>query len=188
MIVRLNHENSTINNHCYQAMENDFIIKIWRKHYRKEKAAEFILINFDFIESKRKKNGLIKAGKRKQTMPTLSASKTDILRAKTVQPGMYQAVIKAVNQKAAKTDGSINTIVTFQILGSTFDGVPVDFLISEKAPGYASELISILTGKQWDGEPVELDNAVGKKMKIKVVNDTYQGRLTNKIDGFAPMN
>jgi hypothetical protein len=121
---------------------------------------------------------------------TFSASKEDILRSKSITPGVYTGVVKSVTQKAAKTDGSTNTVFTFVIQGSPngiFDGVPVDALFSEKAPGFAAELISILQGKKWEGEPVDLDNAVGKKVKIHVVNDVYNGRKTNKIDGYMPI-
>lgn len=122
-------------------------------------------------------------------MPSmLSATPQDLLRSKVIEPGMYVGVIKSVVQKPAKTDGSTNTIFTFIIQGGKFDGVPVDALFSEKAPGFVAELMSILLGKPWDGTPVDVDNSVGKKVKIHVINEKYLSRLKNTIDGYAPMN
>jgi len=119
----------------------------------------------------------------------LSATKTDLLRSKLVEPGIYPAVIKSVQQKPGVKDPStVNTVFTFHIVGGAYDGVPIDFLIPEKAPGFGQELITILQGKPWEGEPVDVDNAVGKKMRIHVINDVYNGRKNNKIDGFLPLN
>ena len=64
----------------------------------------------------------------------------------------------------------------------------MDALFSEKAPGFVAELMSILLGKPWDGTPVDVDNSVGKKVKIHVINEKYLSRLKNTIDGYAPMN
>lgn len=121
---------------------------------------------------------------------TFAVSKTDILKSKTITPGWYPALLKSVNQKAAKTDGSTNTIVTFVIQGGPFDGVPVDSLFSEKAPGFITPLLSAILGRPVnpEGEEVDLDRAVGKKISVMVVNDKYMNRLTNKIEDYKPLN
>lgn len=123
-------------------------------------------------------------------MPAMfNVSKQDLLRSKTVQPGWYPAVIKSVTQKAAKTDGSTNTIVTFNIQGGTYDGVPIDALFSEKAPGFASPLIAAILGRplKAEGEGVDLEFGVGKKIMIYVKNDIYQGRTVNKAEDYKPL-
>lgn len=122
---------------------------------------------------------------------TFGVNKTDILRSKVVDPpGWYPAVLKAVNQKPAKTDGSINTICTFHILEGPYAGVPIDSLFSEKAPGFAVPLMEALLGRKInpEGEQVDFEKGIGTKIKIYVINDIYQGRKVNKIEDYRPLN
>ena len=121
---------------------------------------------------------------------TFGVSKTDILRSKTVTPGWYPATLKSIDQKPAKTDGSINTIVHFIIDGGPFDGVPVDSLFSEKAPGFAVPLMEALLGRKIkpEGEQVDFEKGIGSKIKIYVVNDKYMGRMTNKVEDYRSLN
>jgi hypothetical protein len=123
-------------------------------------------------------------------MPSpFGVSKSDLLRSKTVTPGWYPARIKAVNQKAAKTDGSTNTIISFIITKVPFEGVPVDGLFSEKAPGFAAPLMAALLGRPVnpEGEDVDFEMGIGKEVLIYVINDKYMGRMTNKIEDYKAM-
>jgi hypothetical protein len=128
-------------------------------------------------------------------MSIFKITPTDLLRSKTVQPGWYQVEVKKVVQKPAKTDGSINTIVSVIIVGGgPYDGVPIDHTFSEKAPGFAIPFVAAVTGKPIR-TPEDLvtagydfDLAEGKKIGAEVINDTYQNRLTNKIKDWKPWN
>ena len=116
-------------------------------------------------------------------------SKEDLLRSKIVQPGWYTANIKAVTQKAAKTDGSTNTVVSFVIKGGAFDGVPLDRVFSEKSPGFAENFVTAIQGRKpkAEGEDFDFDRAVGKDIRVYVTNDKYAGRLVNRAEDFAPI-
>ena len=122
-------------------------------------------------------------------MPTpFGVSKEDILRSKIVTPGWYAAVVKSVAQKAAKTDGSTNTIISFKVVGGTYDGVPIDTLFSEKAPGFAVPLMEALLGRKIspDGEQVDFEKAVGKEILIYVKNGMFNNRPKNEIEDYRP--
>lgn len=125
----------------------------------------------------------------KQTMPIpFGVSKDDILRSKTIIPGWYAAVVKAVNTKAAKTDGSMNVIFTFKLTGGAYDGTPVDTLFSEKAPGFAVPLMEALLKRKVnpEGEQFDFEKAVGQELLVYVKNEEYQGRMLNKAADFKP--
>lgn len=109
----------------------------------------------------------------------------DLLRSKVVQPGWYPALIKSVTTKPAKTDGSLNTTIHCVIQGGAFDGVPVDRLFSEKAPGFAENFVVAVTGAPVDpDQEYDFERAVGKEVMIYVKNREWQGRLTNDIADF----
>lgn len=112
-------------------------------------------------------------------------TREDILRSKTVDPGWYKGLVKNVVQKAAKTDKSTNTEVHFILQDAgAFSGIPVTGRFSEKAPGFAINFVAALLGENNIGEEGgewDFDRAIGKTIEIMVVNDMYDGRLTNKV-------
>jgi len=115
-------------------------------------------------------------------------SREDQLRSKTVTPGWYTCLIKSVEQKPAKTDGSTNTNVEFVVEGGPFDGVPVGRTFSEKAPGFAVRFIEAIIGRKIkpEGEDFDFEMATGKKVRVYIKNDTYQGRAVNRAEDFEP--
>jgi hypothetical protein len=70
-----------------------------------------------------------------------------------------------------------------------FEGVPVDGLFSEKAPGFAAPLMAALLGRPVnpEGEDVDFEMGIGKEVLIYVINDKYMGRMTNKIEDYKAM-
>jgi hypothetical protein len=118
----------------------------------------------------------------------VSAKREDLLKSRMVVPGVYPVTITKVVQTDAKTDRSTNTTFTFAINGGPFDGTPIDLLFNEKQIARAQELFSVLLKKRWEGEQIDLENSVGKKLKIHVFNDPGNkfGKV-NQIDGYMPM-
>lgn len=119
----------------------------------------------------------------------LSISQIDILRSKIITPGWYPATLTKVEDTTAKTSGADGWIVTFVIdKEGEFKGVPVDARFYESAPGFAAPLVAALSGKkQADAGNYTLENGVGKKLVIYVVNGKYNNRLTNNIEDFKPL-
>lgn len=120
-------------------------------------------------------------------------TKEDQQRNKLVQPGWYVCKVKSITQGPGKNDPqSITTTVEFVIEdGPAKDaiGVPLTHWASEKAAGLQENLIVALTGKKLDpnGTSVDLEPAIGRKIKVYVKNDKYQGRMVNRCEDFAPM-
>lgn len=119
----------------------------------------------------------------------------DILRSKEITPGFYPVLIKDAYEDVAKTDGS--KVIKFEgvIQGGEFDGVPLDWQFSEKAPGFAIPFFKALgapigvAGAELEkGGTVNEKNAIGKIIKVGVKNELYQGRKINRADQFLPID
>ena len=123
---------------------------------------------------------------------SFSITKEDLMRSKAVKPGLYLLTIKNISQGPGKNDPSSTvTTIDFEIKDSTagdkeFIGVPVKHWISEKAAGYASGFFEAVTGKKiTDGMQVpDLAQLIGRDVKGYIKNDIFNGRPTNKVDGF----
>lgn len=121
-------------------------------------------------------------------------SKEDILRGKAVKPGVYTLTVKSVTEGPGKTDPTSNVVTIVLLIESgpngdqTYNGVPVSFWLSEKAPGAAVPFIEAVTGKKVPDTGVnpDLEQTIGRKVKAFIRNEKYQGRDTNKIEGFMP--
>ena len=122
-------------------------------------------------------------------------SKEDILRGKAVKPGVYTLLVKDIKEGPGKSDPSSNVVTISMIIESgpngdgSFNGVPVSHWLSEKAPGMAIPFIEAVTGKKVPEEGVnpDLEQCKGRKVKAFIKNEMYQGRPSNKIDGFMPV-
>jgi hypothetical protein len=121
-------------------------------------------------------------------MPVVRFSQEDFLRGKVIRPGWYHAVIKAVNTKPAKTDGSTNYIPQMKIVepGDYF-GIPVDDNFSEKALGIsAPRFVRACNGgvEPKADENYELANGVGKVVKVQISNSLFNGRVKNDVNDY----
>ena len=123
-------------------------------------------------------------------MPTMTISREDLLRGKTVAPGWYKMRIKSVEDSEASTDQSTNTTVSLVIIqDGPFKDVPLRRVFNEKAPGFAIPLVQAITGKRMDekGGTFDLSNAIGREVFGYVKNSTYQGRMKNDVEDFLPV-
>jgi len=121
-------------------------------------------------------------------MPTVQFGQRDLLRGKVVEPAWYRVRIEAVGEALSKDGGSTNYPVEGTILfngdnGSTeFQGVPLDWNFNSKAIGFAVGFLSAFGVEVKAGQRFELNNAAGKELDVYVENDTYQGRMVNRVN------
>lgn len=115
----------------------------------------------------------------------IKLTREDIMAGKAIAPAWYLSEIKEVTQKPSKTDGSTNTWVKFMILEGPNTGVMINKNYSEKFMAGIVGLIEALTGKPYvEDTEIDLDSAIGKKVRIKVKNNEYQGRMQNDVEGY----
>lgn len=132
-------------------------------------------------------------------MPIVQFSNRDLLRDKIVTPAWYRILIDTVGEwTPSKDGGSQNMIVEGTILFNADDGtlefkdVPIGgpgaWSFNSKATGFALGLAKSLA-VQCGYNPDEIDKDTridfkhfeGKQVDVFVINDTYQGRMKNKV-------
>ena len=124
-------------------------------------------------------------------MPVVSFSDRDLMRGKVITPAWYRVVINSVGEapaKASEKGPSTNYPVEATIQfngddGSTeFAGVPLDWNFNSKAISFAAGFLAALGVDVRSGARFELANAIGKQIEIFVENDTWQGRMLNRVN------
>lgn len=121
-------------------------------------------------------------------MPTIEFGQRDILRGKVVPPAWYRVRVEGVGESLSKDGNSTNYPVEGTILfngetGSTeYAGVPLDWNFNSKAPGFAVGFLAALGVEAQVGKRYELSNAAGKEIDVFVENDTWQGRVVNRVN------
>jgi hypothetical protein len=123
-------------------------------------------------------------------MPIITFSEKDILRGKIVSPAWYRVRIDSSGENLAKSGTSTNYPMEGTILfnadngSKDFAGVPTpsSWLFNSGAIGFMVGFFAALGVEIKPGTRVDLNATVGKEIDIFMENDTYEGRLVNKIN------
>jgi hypothetical protein len=125
----------------------------------------------------------------------VSFDDSDILRNKIVTPAWYRVLIMRVGTKPAKGDNPETTtiwpldgkIIKNMDNGSEdFAGVPTpagwNFNDNPKAKGFIIGFLEALGVDVKSGARYDLVAAEGKEIGVYISNDTYEGRVVNRIN------
>lgn len=124
-------------------------------------------------------------------MPIVQFSKRDMLRGTTVSPAWYRVKIESVGEAPAKPSEkgpSTNYPVEGTILfngdnGDTqYTGVPLDWNFNSKAIGFAVGFLQAFGVNVKEDTRFDLKSAEGRELDIFVENDTWQGRMVNRVN------
>lgn len=124
-------------------------------------------------------------------MPVVSFSDRDLLRGKVITPGWYRVLINSVGEtpaKASEKGPSTNYPVEATVLfnGDTgdkeFANVPLDWNFNSKAIGFAVGFLQAFGVEVKAGTRFDLKSAEGRELDVFVENDTWQGRLVNRVN------
>ena len=117
----------------------------------------------------------------------------DLKRGVVMDPNWYPAVVKLVEVKPSKGDGSTNWNYKLEILqgknkdGKELFGVVVYRLFNEKAMGFAIPFIEVCGQKITpEGGEIDPNYPVGKKLLIYVKNREYEGCFRTRLPTFVP--
>jgi len=118
----------------------------------------------------------------------------DLKRGIICDPNWYPVVVKSVEVKPSKGDGSTNWNYKLEILagknkdGKELAGVIVYRLFNEKAMGFAVPFVEAC-GQKVEKEGAEIDPnfPIGKKLMVYVKNREYEGRMQNEVADFRPI-
>ncbi len=120
--------------------------------------------------------------------PVIEFSQKDLLRGKVVPPAWYRVHIDAIGEAPSKDGGSTNYPAEGTILFNAdngdkeFAGVPLDWNFNSKAIGFAVGFLQSFGVEVAPGKRFELASAAGKDLDVFVENDTYQGRMMNRVN------
>jgi hypothetical protein len=127
-------------------------------------------------------------------MPMITITDGDINRGKIVTPAWYLMRIDSVGEKPSKDGGSTNYPVEGTILADAesgseeFKDVSIEWNFNSKAIGFTVGFLKSLGVEVVPGR-YRLEDGVGKVLKVYVENDTYQGRLVNRVNHkYQPLN
>ena len=121
-------------------------------------------------------------------MPMINFSAKDLLRGKVVEPAWYRVRIDSVGEAPSKDGGSTNYPVEATIIRNADNGneefkdAPLDWNFNSKAIGFAVGFLQAFGVEVKSGVRFDLANASGKELDVFVENDTWQGRLVNRVN------
>lgn len=121
-------------------------------------------------------------------MPIITFSDKDLLRGHVVPPAWYRVRIDSIGEAPSKDGGSTNYPVEGTILHNADNGdpteqnTPLDWNFNSKAIGFAVGFLKSFGVDVKSGARFELKSAEGKVTDVFVENDTYQGRLVNRVN------
>lgn len=131
----------------------------------------------------------------------IQIQKSDILKGQPIKPGWYKGKIEKVSTEVngERVDGSITLSFDDPLLKAddrqvdhgfyNMIGKGIGFLVPYMAAimnKSAKEIADALeTGASI---AFDFDACAGKQIQFKLINDTYQGRVINKIEAFLPYN
>ena len=133
----------------------------------------------------------LKPNKQKQKekqMPIIQFSEKDLLRGKVITPTWYRVRIDSIGEAPSKDGGSTNYPVEGTIMfngdngDKEFAGVPLDWNFNSKAIGFAVGFLQSFGVEVKPGARFDLNSAAGKETDVFVENDTYQGRMVNRVN------
>lgn len=121
-------------------------------------------------------------------MPIIEFDDRDLLRDKVVEPAWYAVRIDDIGEAPSKDGGSTNYPIRGTILKNADNGsedfkdVPIDWNLNSKFKGAARGFLESFGVQVKSKQRFELANAVGKTLDVFIENDTWQGRMINRVN------
>lgn len=121
----------------------------------------------------------------------INIPKADLQRNINLEPNWYGAIFEKMETKPSADKQSTNYIPTFRI---EEDGRTMEGMFNSKALAMMQPFIEALRGQKvavkdkivQEDISFSPEEYYGTKLKVKVDNDPWDGRLVSKIKGFLP--
>lgn len=121
-------------------------------------------------------------------MPKIRFSESDLSRNRIVEPAWYLMTINSIGEAPSKDGGSTNYPVDATIIRNAdngsedFKGVTLIWNFNSKAIGFAQGFLACFGVDAKLNTDYELSSAEGKQIEVFVENDTWQGRIVNRVN------
>lgn len=130
-------------------------------------------------------------------MPIIKVTREMLNRGEALDPGWYNAKLKGYSREANKNKNGINLVPTFEVTHRDEASIvkelkqwfPENSLNKTYLRFYGSiteTLDDIDFNKEIEVDTDEPRKFVGNSLWVHLVNDTYQGKIINKIDDYLP--
>ena len=126
----------------------------------------------------------------------IKITKADLMKGKVLAPNWYKVSVVGVDVRHPKNaQDSLNYCYTFRF--DSVDGYELEHIFNTKALGFMAPFIAAIRNTNlreianaMSGDILEFDTdePLGKLVQVKVTNEQWEGRLTNKIKDFLPAN
>jgi hypothetical protein len=115
-------------------------------------------------------------------------TREDLLKGRPIPPTWYLAEVTEVTESEAKKDNSHNWNITLKIVEGDQKGVTLYQVFNEKGKGFAIRFLEAIGFKidSEKGADIELERAIGRKVKVFVKNELYEGKMLNRIQDYMP--
>ena len=123
-------------------------------------------------------------------MPIVEFSERDLLRGKPIEPAWYRVFIEQVDAEGTLSKDQKST--NYEMEGTvkfngdsgdtTYANYPITWNFNSKAMGFSRGLFEALGVQVQAKERYRLEAAAGREVDIFIENDTYQGRIVNKVN------
>jgi len=121
----------------------------------------------------------------------INIPKADLQRNINLEPNWYDAVFEKMETALSKDKGSTNYVTTFRI---DVDGRSMEHMFNSKALAFMQPFIEAIRGSKvavvdkvvQEDLQFQPEEFFGKKLKVKIENEPFDGRLVSKIKGFLP--
>ena len=119
-------------------------------------------------------------------MPVINLTASDIAKSKIIDAGWYKAkIVKVADLTPSKDKSSMNLPIEFEIKNNVAEGKILTVTFNSKAIGMITPLLSAV-GITVEPGQINTDLLLGYSVDVHVVQEIYEGRLLNKIDGYLP--
>lgn len=121
----------------------------------------------------------------------INIPKADLQRNINLEPNWYGAIFEKMETKLTNDKQSTNYVTTIRIEA---DGRSMEHMFNSKALSMMQPFIEALRGQKvavvdkvvQEDISFQPEEYYGTKLKVKVDNDPWDGRLVSKIKGFLP--
>lgn len=118
----------------------------------------------------------------------IKISPDELAKNQALEPEWYKGQVVAFEAKSSADGKSTNYIPTVKI---EKDGRQLDYYFNSKALGMMEAFAAVVNEVsvadiRKTGVEVDSEKAIGKKVKVHLIQEPYQGRINNKIDNWLP--
>jgi hypothetical protein len=118
----------------------------------------------------------------------LTITKDDVNSSKLLKPGWFDCVVDKYEESPAsqtsKNPGSLNRNLGFRVAAGDDEGVRLRTTFNEVFAPLLNQFVTAVGGEFTEGKTYDLEDSVGKNIKVHVKRGEYNGRPTNEVDGF----